>query len=393
MKNINVSSNMSPIVAHIHNLFFAKSETFIYNYISNLKRVHPICLAGEFVNLDQFPFPKEDIYYININIKKYTIRWFLNKRLGFGRDLKAEKIIKKRKVQLIHAHFGSNGVYSLKLKKRFRIPLVTTFYGYDISKLAKTKEWITRYKDLFQKGDLFLVEGEYMKAKLIELGCPKEKIQVQRIAIPVNKIPFLVKNPKKSNERVILIFSGRFVEKKGLIYALQAIEKVREKFKNFEFRIIGDGPLKREIEEFIKDHSMENYVKLLGFLTYEDYLKEMEKADIFVHPSVTASDGDSEGGAPTTILEAQAMGMPVVSTNHADIPNVTLPGTSALLSDERDCEMLIQNISFLLQNQDIWEKMGRAGRNFVEAHHDIKKEIVALEDKYDFILKQRQCQK
>ncbi len=381
-----------PVVAHLHSSFFAKPETFIYHYISNLRRLHPICLAWKLANLDQFPFPREDLYCLKFN--RYTPKWFyygiIKKYLD--RDLLIERIIKERNAKLIHAHFGQSGVYALKIKKALGVPLITTFYGYDLSRQSTIKKFIKEYKFLFQEGELFIVEGPSMKSKLVSLGCPREKIQIQRIAISLDRIQFRVRKPKKPNEKVILIFAGRFVEKKGLVYALKAIEQVRKKHKNFEFRILGDGPLKPVLEEFIKNNNMESYVKMLGFLTYENYLSEMQTADIFVHPSVTASDGDSEGGAPTTILEAQAMGMPVVSSYHADIPNIVVPDKSALLSEEKDMETLSQNIIYLLENQKVWEQMGHIGRKFVESHHDIKKAVGALEDKYDSLLKNHKIQ-
>jgi len=184
-----------------------------------------------------------------------------------------------------------------------------------------------------------------------------------------------------------MIFCGRFVEKKGLNYALEAIELVKNRFDNFEFRIIGDGPLKPNIEYFIKGHRLDDKVKMLGFLKFKNYLDEMQKADIYIQPSITASDGDIEGGAPTTILEAQAMGMPIISTFHADIPNIVLPGKSALLSKEKDPHHLAQNITLLLENQPLWEIMGQKGRKFVANYHDIKKEVINLEDKYSAISK------
>ena len=108
----------------------------------------------------------------------------------------------------------------------------------------------------------------------------------------------------------------------------------------------------------------------------------MDSADIFIHPSVTAESGDSEGGAPTTILEAQACGLPILSTTHADIPNVVVPEKSALLSPERDTDSLEKNLITLLNEQERWAEMGQLGRQFIEKYHDITKEVKGLERLY-----------
>lgn len=369
-------------VAQIHHSFFVKSETFIYQAVSNLKQFHPLFIAWEFKNSDQFPILPDDCCHLNV--KRRTWRWF-RQGLGrqiLGRELLAEQFLQQKQTCLLHAHFGHSGVWALRLKHALHLPLVTTFYGHDMSQASSLADGGERYQRLFKEGDLFLVEGPHMKKCLNEIGCPAEKIKIQRIAIPLADLHFRLRCAKKQGEKVIIVFSGRFVEKKGLLSSLQALHQVRQTHPFFEFRIIGDGPLQAEIERFIQNHEMNAYVRLLGFLNYNDYLEEMKNADLFLHPSITAADGDSEGGAPTTILEAQALGLPVISTRHADIPHIVAPGESALLSDERDIAGLAANIIRLLTDQQCWPRMGTAGRHFVESFHDTCREIPRLEARY-----------
>lgn len=369
-------------MAHIHHCFFEKSETFIYHAIAQLVRFYPVYVAWEFRNLNQFPLAAADCH--SLAAARGSRRWLLQ-GLGrhlLGREMLAERFLRQKQARLLHAHFGHNGVWALRLKHALRLPLVTTFYGHDMSQASSLASWEKGYQRLFKEGDLFLVEGSHMRKRLSEIGCPTEKIEIQRIAIPLAGLSFRMRSPKKKGEKVIIVFSGRFVEKKGLLIALQALRDVQRTHPVFEFRIIGDGPLKPEIERFIQNHEMNTYVHLLGFLNYHDYLEQMNNADLFLHPSITAADGDSEGGAPTTILEAQAMGLPVLSTCHADIPNVVAPGQSALLSDERDITELAANITRLLVDQQCWTQMGAAGRRFVETFHDSEKEIPRLETIY-----------
>ena len=381
-------------VAHVRcPLFLPKSETFIYNYLSNMPDFRHLCLAWHFANLSSFPMPREDLY--RLSSARFTPPWLYYglQRRYLGRDARAERIAEKliadRSVRLLHAHFGPSGVIARRIAAASRIPLVTTFYGYDVSMLPRSSRWRRWYRQLFADGDLFLVEGPYMKARLEDLGCPADKIRIQRIAIAVEAMTFRQRAPKKKGEKVSFIFSGRLIEKKGLIYALQALRRLRADYSNFTFSVIGDGPQRRMIARYVRDNGMGPFVELLGFLSYGDYLRQMQKSDIFFHPSVTAANGDSEGGAPTTILEAQAMGMPVISSYHADIPNVVAPGESALLCAERDWEALAQKAAYLMDNPEVWPRMGLHGRLFVEERHNIRKEAASLEDRYDLLIRQR----
>jgi colanic acid/amylovoran biosynthesis glycosyltransferase len=373
-------------VAQIHDQFFAPSETFIYGVVSRLSRFRAVCLAKRFVNLDAFPFPSADSF--RIGEKRYTPPSLVRavvRRLA-RRDRYVERILRRENVRLLHAHFGPSGVRALLYKRGTGLPLVTTFYGYDVSALARHYVWRRRYSRLFAQGDLFLVEGPSLGDKLAALGCPPAKIEVQRIGIPVHEIAFRARAPRPPGEKAVAIFSGRFVEKKGLEVALAACAAARKRTESFEFRIIGDGPLRPAIERTIERLGMASYVKLLGFLGYRNYLREMAAADFFLHPSTTARDGDTEGGAPTTILEAQATGLPIVSTTHADIPNVVVPGKSALLAPEGDVEALADHIARLVTEPERWRPMGAAGRQFVEEHHDVRRQVAALEDRYERLI-------
>ena len=392
----NSSIDQKPVVAHLNHQFFAATETFIYTYLSHLQRLQPICLSQSeaIANTDVFPFPPADLYDNEVRgAKRYTARWlYLGIRQRLQRQLQflqpngerwAVKILRKRNAKLIHAHFGPRGLAALPIKKKLGLPLITTFYGFDLKPDlgGKYPNYTAGRQELFKTGDLFLVEGAHMRQLLIDLGCPAEKIKIQRIAIETAKLPFRARLPKP-NQKTRILFIGRFYEKKGLLYALQAVYDLWKIRQDFEFRLVGDGELGATVRAFIHDHTMESYVNLLGFLNRPACLAEMQTADIFLHPSVTAANGDTEGGAPTVILEAQALGIPVVSTLHADIPNVTVPGKSALLVAERDIPALVDALRYLLDNPTYWAEMGQAGREFVEKHHEIDREVKALETIY-----------
>lgn len=337
--------------------------------------------------MDKFPFPASDSY--TLAARQYSLHWWLE-HIGYRfrkHNIFAELILRRRRARLIHAHMGLVGWWSLPLKHTLKLPLVTTFYGFDLRDTHRGwQQWTRKRQDLFHQGDLFLVEGEHMQQQLIAQGCPAEKVRIQRIAIDAHMMPLRLRQPRKG-EPTVIVFAGRFVEKKGLLAALDAVHTAHEQGYAVEFRIIGDGPQAPQVREQIEQHHMQDYVHLLGFLDHQQYLAEMEQADIFLHPSVTAADGDTEGGAPTTILEAQALGIPIVATYHADIPNVVVPDRSAVLAPEHDRAALVKQLTGLLDTPERWAEMGRAGRTHIEQHHDIQREVVALEDKYAALIR------
>jgi len=356
-------------------------NSWIYNQLNNLIRYTPIVLYDEEMKPHLYSIPHS---YSLSNLNKFSV--FFNKgfRKIFGFYPYFWGIARQYKPTLIHAHFGPWGYKSLAFKKILNIPLVTTFYGYDMSILPKTAEWQKKFHLLFKSGDAFLTEGSHMKQALIKLGCPEEKIVIQHIGVNIDKIEFHPRTAKNTKKIKILI-CGNFVEKKGIPYGILAFARTKKKFPNTELRIVGDGPLRKKIENLIKELNLTNCVMLLGDLDYPRYLEELEKSQILLAPSITATNGDTEGGAPVVLTEAQASGLPIVSTYHADIPEVVIDKNSGLLCKEKDIQGLMRNLIYLLENQNMWPKMGEIGRKHVGKNYNLKLQIQKLENIYDLL--------
>jgi colanic acid/amylovoran biosynthesis glycosyltransferase len=362
-------------VLQVVDKFLQRTEIFIYNYITAMDRTKPVILTRERVNAMEFPF--NNVRTIPEPIKEASINSFQSKVYEklTGKSLRwyrIERYIENLQPGLIHSHFGPYGHEMLPIKKKFNIPLITTFYGCDMSILPRMSIWKERYSELFSDGDLFLVEGPYMRKKLIEIGAPEKKVQIQRIGIHLDKYPKWA--PGKG--KLTILFVARFTEKKGLMYALEAVSEIKKQYENIEFRIIGDGKERGEILEYVKNNSMEDYTIFFGMVPHSVMVEEMAKANIFIHPSVTAENGDSEGGAPTILLEAQAIGIPIVTTRHADIPNIVEEGPGIYLTKERDVDGLVVAVRKAIENPLSVKS------EYVKKCHDIKKEVVLLEDKY-----------
>ena len=383
-------NNIAPVVCHVCSQYLSRSETFIYSLIASLRSVTPTVLSYQQpINLDLFPFDETRIHHLGKSLNRWhnLPRRAASKLTGgdwtrpaYERQYKA--VGARWKPSMLHAHFGPVGYAALSMQRLWGVPLVTTFYGFDTKSVLLDGAWPEKRAELFDKADLILVEGAFMRSQLIRLGCAPHKIALQKIGIT---LPSPTRKPDRGCP--IVLFAGRFVEKKGLIYGLEAVDKLIRRRLEFRCRIVGDGPLDGELRRFVANRGIADRVEFLGFLTHRQYLAELRSADMLVQPSVTAADGDNEGGAPTTILEAQGFGVPVVSTRHADIPNVVSEGRSALLAPERSSEELAEAIALLLKDRDRRVEMGRAGRAFVEENHNCDVQARRMEEKYAGLLR------
>lgn len=272
---------------------------------------------------------------------------------------------------ILYCHFGTNGILGTYLKEMgVDGKLVTTFHGYDMSGFIKSNS-NNVYKNLFKNGDLFLPISDYWKRKLIKLGCNEKKIIVHHMGINLEKFKFF-KRRKKIGEFTKILTIGRLVEKKGHEYAIKAIREIIRKYKNVEYIIAGEGPLENKLKNLVLELGIKNYIKFVGVAKQDEVLELYKQAHIFILPSVTASNGDQEG-IPVVLMEAQASGLPVVSTFHTGIPEVVVDGKSGFLVPERDVNALAERLEYLIEHSEIWPDMGQYGRKFVEKHYVINK--------------------
>ncbi|MDJ0848755.1 MAG: glycosyltransferase [Myxococcota bacterium] len=384
------------VVAHLRRVWFKRTETFLHTTITAARRTRPLLIGMERANVEAFAVEAPVVELAPPG--SLAARWNHWCATRLGRDAaaplagaRARRALRRHGADLLHAHFGYTGVHALPLAARTGLPLVTTFYGEDVSHLGRDPSWRTRFALLFARGAAFLVEGPHMGRALVDLGCPSEKLHVQRIAIPCARYPFRARTPGAAPVR--LFFCASFREKKGLRYALEAVARARAEHPGLVFRVGGDGPERAEVESLVARLGLGDCTELLGFLSHQRMIEEMQAADLFLQPSVTAANGDSEGGAPTTVLEAQACGLPVLATYHADLPHVVVEGESALLAPERDVERLAANLLTLLKSPERWASMGEEGRSHVERFHDAEGEVARLEARYAALVEEASCRR
>jgi len=368
---------------HLRDVFLRRSETFVYELLMAMNPCQTWVVCHGLANAAQFPFEHAHLVSAPTRVESALSELAL---VVTGRLLPLESRYKVAlhglKPDVIHAHFGPMGVLAWPIAGALDVGLVTTFYGYDMSLLARMATWRRAYRMLFQHGAIFLVEGSNMARHLAAMGCPEEKICIFRIGVNLAAIDRHGEPRTESGGRPRLLMAGRMVEKKGMSYGLSAFAQVAGKYPHATLRVVGDGPMRDALRTQAAQQRIDGRVEWLGGLSYPGYLRELHQASVFLAPSVVAADGDSEGGAPTTLLEAQAARVPVLSTTHADIPEVVLDGESGYLVPERDVDALAERLAWLLGHPGAWQSLGAAGRAHVEANHNVAVQARILEGIY-----------
>ncbi|MHB8840632.1 MAG: glycosyltransferase [Candidatus Aquicultor sp.] len=377
---VNPLNHEKLVVIHSVARWLSQTETWQYNQIkylpSNIVN-HVVC--EEIENLEQFPLP-------NIHALPKAPQWriFLDRglrRLQMGRYPRflVEQAI-QRHGQVLHSHFGYMGWANMKAARRVGLKHVVTFYGLDVSHLPRLDpRWYERYKLLFDTIDGVLCEGPFMAKSIVELGCPESKAWVHHLGVRVNEIVF---KPSAFNpgEPLRVLIAGAFREKKGVPYALEALGRLKREIP-LEITVIGDANSeprnqseKKRILNVMDKYDLWPQTRMLGYQAHNVLFEEAYNHHVFLSPSVTASDGDTEGGAPVTIIEMMALGLPVVSTKHCDIPEVVKHGRTGLLAQERDVDGLVNHLAWLVDNPKKWPEMLDTARKHVEAGYDAQRQ-------------------
>jgi colanic acid/amylovoran biosynthesis glycosyltransferase len=268
-----------------------------------------------------------------------------------------------RGYDVAHAHFGPIGESYRFVGELWHAPLVVTFHGHDMS------SWPAQARpgaleSVFAAADAVTAVSADGARRLERLGCPPEKLHELPMPIALERFPFRERTLEPGESPRILSVA-RLTEKKGIEYAIRAVARARESHPDLRYDIVGTGPLRESLVALARELGVSDAVTFHGGRG-QDFVRELlEQSHLFLLPSVTASNGDAEG-APLSLVEAQACGLPVLSTMHAGIPEAVPAGASRFLAPERDVDTLATRLSELLEHPERWPEIGRAGRRHVE---------------------------
>jgi colanic acid/amylovoran biosynthesis glycosyltransferase len=387
-----------PKVLHLFDRFLNGTMNWAYNLLDQTPLVEqhisaPLLVANDFLKHPDFqywksPFqrqPAPDEWHIPASQQWLArigsrTRWYQTHLL---------RAIRREEIQILHAHFAGTGCQAIGLARRSGLPLVVSFYGYDYEQLPYRKPvYQKRYRELFQAASLLLVEGSH-GAKLLELmGCPKEKIKVVQLGVRVQEIPIHQRTKTTNNLR--LLQAATYTEKKGHRYTIQALGQVIEECPNLQLTLLGEKQhlsIFQECKELTRELKLEKNISFLEFVPPQEFHAFLRHFEVFIHPSCYASDRDCEGGAPIVLLDAQATGMPVISTRHCDIPDQVRHRETGWLASERSVDEIAAGIRHFYQMNDAtYQHYATKAREWVEQEFSIAESGRTLEQVYQQLL-------
>ncbi len=281
--------------------------------------------------------------------------------------------------RLVHGHTGPRLLQAMPFLLR-GVPVVLSLYGYDASRLLCDPTWAARYRFAAERGAILITLCKAMSQKLIECGVPESAVRIIRLGLHLERWKY-APAPAPASPR--FVFVGRLTAKKGVADLLKALAMLRNQQSNLD--IVGGGPMEEELKALATKLEIADRVRFHGQLPRERISDLLAGATAFVLPSVTAADGDSEG-TPVVLMEAQAVGVPCVTTRHSGNPEV-LPPESRLIANENDPDSLAEAMRRVAEMTAVERALLQAaGRGWIESNYDLRQTIRAYGELYDELI-------
>ncbi len=285
---------------------------------------------------------------------------------------------------VVHAHYLTTGYV---VAQAIRTPLVVSAYGFDVGVIPSRPYWRSALNGVMKKARALFVEGPHMRQTAIALGFDERKVLIIPIAAGLQDLVFTAPSERHAGGELApfhLVSCGRLVEKKGHDLAIEAFAGLL----NFmpagsTLEIIGAGPLYHQLALKAARLSSPSTIVFSGALPRSEYLRRLGHADLLIAASRTGRNGDTEGGAPTTILDAQALGVPIVASDHADIPFLVKDSETGYLATEGSAASLQEAVLRALAGSQAWNTIASRARHQIEVRHCDAAVSAALTQAYE----------
>lgn len=274
-------------------------------------------------------------------------------------------------LDVIHAHFATEQTFvAIKMSKMLNVPCTCMAHANDIFINPDAKSLREKFENVSAVATPSYYNREYIHNLT---GISKDKIFVIRACPSMDEL----KDLKREENGYNILTISRLTEKKGLRYGILAIKELITEYPNIMYKIIGSGPLEKDLKKLIVSLGVENNVKIIGNLDNDSLNNEFNRATAFILPCIRARNGDLDG-IPVSLMEAMYLKIPVISTKVSGIHELIENGNDGLLVDANDAKQLSYAIGTLLADNDLRIKIGNNGKQKIEKDFNISKEVEKL---------------
>lgn len=254
----------------------------------------------------------------------------------------------------------------LSISKYFNVKTVVFFHGWAAEMVAKIDERPTSFVRLFNKADKFIVLSEAFKMDLKKWGITKP---IHLTTTKVNDVLIKNFNIEKRKWDFSILFLTRVENYKGIFTALAAYKLIKNKFPEANLKVAGDGSELSNAKQYVEDHNLKN-VSFLGNISGLELIKVFSNASIYILPS----HGE---GMPTSVLEAMAFGLPIISRPVGGLVDFFEEGKMGCLLESLKPDDYSEAIIDLFEKKDKMKEIGEYNHKYAKKHFMASK--VALE--------------
>jgi colanic acid/amylovoran biosynthesis glycosyltransferase len=377
-----------PVIVSYCATFLPREMSHVYRQVCGIASFDHRVVTRTRANADLFPFPRVT------ELSKSP--WRIFNRVWhrvLGRPVPASGseiaqmlgLCRQERVGLVHVYLGTEALRIIRFLDQFRGARIVSFHGADLSDEYDAQA----YAPLWSRAELFLCRSESLRERLLAKGCPAKRIRLNYTGVPVSDaFPHRRTPDWRRGETVRLLQACRLIEKKGLDVTLKAVKLLQAQSIPISLTLAGEGPLEQSLRTLAMDLGISDFVTFRGFVHPKDLLEVYHQHHVFVHPSRATPEGDREG-IPNSLLEAMAVGLPVVSTRHSGIPEAVAHDENGLLVETADGETIAMAIRKLIDDPTAYDRIARQAHSTAARRFSLVANREALEAIYHEALKTR----
>jgi len=291
------------------------------------------------------------------------------------------RLFRNKDFSIVQCGHIENSIFGYLIKRLFKIPYVIHVHGKEIKNMY-LRHPIDKYltNKFLQGADLILADNEYSKQVAINLGMPETIVENIHLGVDLDlfekknqEVVSLTDELNIENHQIVLSV-GRLVRKKGHDIVIQSLPKVLLKIPDLLYLIVGDGPLRNELEELVRIENVQNNVRFLGAVSHENIPAFYHACDVFIMPSrdVLESDGIDVESFGIVYLEANACFKPVIGGKSGGVNEAVVDDVTGILVNPDSIEDVSQALLQLLLNKQLAKLLGENGRKRVEEIYNWK---------------------